>query len=163
MVYRRDGVEHELPAREVVLSTGAINTPQLLMLSGVGPAQHLREHGIPVVADVPGVGENLQGHLCARLRVLSAAGVEGSYPARSDEDAIAQWRTDRTGPAAYWPENGVGFITTEPHAAGPDFELVFQYNPDLGDGTLFAKGSLAPTSAPATQSEPSSCSHKAAA
>ncbi len=138
VIYRQDGVEHQvLVSGEVVLCAGAINTPQLLMLSGVGPAEHLREHAIAVVADVPGVGENLQDHLCARVRVLSAAGVEGSYPARSDEHAIAQWRADRTGPAAYWPENGVGFIATEPDAAGPDFELVFQYNPDLGDGALF--------------------------
>ena len=49
--------------REVIVSTGAIKTPQLLLLSGVGPAQQLAEHGIPVVLDKPGVGENLQDHL----------------------------------------------------------------------------------------------------
>ncbi|KAG7165721.1 Glucose dehydrogenase [FAD quinone]-like 9 [Homarus americanus] len=48
--------------REVILSAGAIGSPQLLMLSGVGPANHLRYHGIPVVADVPGVGQNLNDH-----------------------------------------------------------------------------------------------------
>ena len=50
-------------AREVILCGGAINTPQLLMLSGVGPASHLRQHGIAVHADLPGVGGNLQDHL----------------------------------------------------------------------------------------------------
>ena len=50
-------------AREVILAGGAINSPQLLMLSGVGPADHLGEHGIKVVADLPGVGQNLQDHL----------------------------------------------------------------------------------------------------
>ena len=52
-----------LAEREVILSGGAINSPQLLMLSGVGPADHLRDRGIPVVADLPGVGQNLQDHL----------------------------------------------------------------------------------------------------
>jgi choline dehydrogenase len=50
-------------AREVILCGGAINSPQLLMLSGIGPAAHLRQHNIDVVADVPGVGRNLQDHL----------------------------------------------------------------------------------------------------
>ncbi|CAI5440603.1 unnamed protein product [Caenorhabditis angaria] len=48
---------------DVILSGGAINTPQILMLSGLGPAEHLRSHGIPIVADLPGVGQNLQDHL----------------------------------------------------------------------------------------------------
>jgi len=54
-------------AREVILAGGAVNSPQLLMLSGVGPAAHLREHGIPLVADRPGVGENLQNHPMYRI------------------------------------------------------------------------------------------------
>jgi choline dehydrogenase len=48
--------------REVVLAAGAIGTPQLLLLSGIGPGQHLRDHGIEVIADLPGVGANLQDH-----------------------------------------------------------------------------------------------------
>ncbi|MEW2401852.1 GMC family oxidoreductase N-terminal domain-containing protein [Streptomyces sp. NPDC046862] len=138
VVYRKDGSDHTVSAtREVVLSAGAINTPQLLMLSGIGPTAHLREHGIDVIADVPGVGENLQDHLFAPVRGIAQAGVEGSYPARADEAALAEWRAARTGPAAYWQQNGVGFIATTPDLPGPDFELMFQYNPDLGDGTLF--------------------------
>jgi choline dehydrogenase len=54
--------------REVILSTGTIASPQLLMLSGIGPADHLREHGITVAQDLPGVGENLQDHIVAPLR-----------------------------------------------------------------------------------------------
>ena len=50
--------------RGVVLSAGAIKTPQLLMLSGVGPRAHLEEHGLPCVADLPGVGANLMDHAC---------------------------------------------------------------------------------------------------
>ena len=52
--------------REVILSAGAVNTPQILQLSGIGPGALLREHGIEVVRDLPGVGENLQDHLQIR-------------------------------------------------------------------------------------------------
>ncbi len=64
--YAQNGEAHHAAAeREVILAGGAVNSPQLLMLSGVGPAQHLKDLGIPVVADLPGVGENLQDHpLC---------------------------------------------------------------------------------------------------
>jgi choline dehydrogenase len=54
--------------REVILSTGTIASPQMLMLSGIGPADHLREHDITVAQDLPGVGENLQDHIVAPLR-----------------------------------------------------------------------------------------------
>jgi choline dehydrogenase len=61
--YRHDGnTAHARAAAEVVVAAGAINSPQLLMLSGVGPADHLREHGIPVVVHSPHVGGNLQDH-----------------------------------------------------------------------------------------------------
>lgn len=64
VVYTAHGkAYHQAAAREVLLSGGAINSPQLLMLSGIGPAAQLRKHGIDVVADVPQVGENLQDHL----------------------------------------------------------------------------------------------------
>ncbi len=62
--YRRDDAVQSVAARhEVIVSTGSINSPKLLKLSGVGPAAELREHGIPVMHDLPGVGENLQDHL----------------------------------------------------------------------------------------------------
>ena len=61
--YRCGGRVHTARAtREVVLSGGAVNTPQLLMLSGIGPADHLREVGVDVVHDLPGVGGGLQDH-----------------------------------------------------------------------------------------------------
>jgi choline dehydrogenase len=70
--YRRDGVERFASARrEVILAGGAINSPQLLKLSGVGPAAELAEHGIPVVRDLAGVGENLQDHLEFYFQVAS--------------------------------------------------------------------------------------------
>jgi choline dehydrogenase len=63
VTYRRCGVTQTTRANaEIVLSAGAVATPQLLMLSGIGPVGHLREHGIDVKADVAGVGQNLQDH-----------------------------------------------------------------------------------------------------
>ena len=58
-------------SREVILSASSINTPKLLMLSGIGPAAHLAEHGIEVVADRPGVGANLQDHLELYIQIKS--------------------------------------------------------------------------------------------
>jgi len=60
---RGDGIDEARAARRVILASGSINTPQLLKISGVGPADELRAHDIPVVRDLPGVGENLQDHL----------------------------------------------------------------------------------------------------
>ena len=56
------GVQQVFVTREVILAAGSIGSPQILMLSGIGPAKHLREHGVSIAADVPGVGENLHDH-----------------------------------------------------------------------------------------------------
>jgi choline dehydrogenase len=62
--YQQQGQAHRVGAnREVILSASTFNSPKLLMLSGIGPADQLREHGIDVVLDLPGVGQNLQDHL----------------------------------------------------------------------------------------------------
>jgi len=66
--WRKDGETRSARCRdEVILAAGAIGSPQIMLLSGVGPANHLGEHGIPVVADRPGVGANLQDHLQLRM------------------------------------------------------------------------------------------------
>lgn len=131
VAYQQGGQDHVLHAhREVVLCAGAFGTPQLLMLSGLGPAAHLREHGIAVVADLPGVGANLQEHLVAQLRVLAPAGAGGPLPQWPTPADMDTWRADRSGPAAYWVQNGVGFIRSADTLAEPDVELMFQYTPD---------------------------------
>ena len=71
VAYEKGGRSQTARAREVILSGGAINSPQLLKLSGVGPAQELQALGIPVVHDLPGVGENLQDHLEYYFQVAS--------------------------------------------------------------------------------------------
>jgi choline dehydrogenase len=65
--YLQGDVKHTARAREVILAGGAFNSPQLMQLSGLGPAALLREHGIEVIADMPGVGADLQDHFHARL------------------------------------------------------------------------------------------------
>ncbi|MGW3650271.1 GMC family oxidoreductase [Streptomyces sp. NPDC000878] len=135
LVYEQGGSEHTLDVeREVVLCAGVINTPQLLMLSGVGPAAHLREHGIGVVADLPGVGENLHDHPVAPVVAVAPAGVGGSYQGNPlSEESFAQWRLDRSGPAAFFSQNGVGFVARTSGSPVPDYELLFDYNPDISD------------------------------
>ena len=76
VVYRRGGTETEIRCgREVLLAAGALNTPKLLMLSGLGPAEQLARHGIGLVRDLPGVGRNLQDHV--EIPVVAAAARPG--------------------------------------------------------------------------------------
>lgn len=71
VIWRHRGAEHRAEAGEILLSGGAINSPQALMLSGVGPADHLAEHGIEVKLDAPGVGRNLMDHASIILQFKS--------------------------------------------------------------------------------------------
>lgn len=85
--YVRGGTTLDVSARrEVLLCAGAIRTPQLLELSGVGDASRLREIGVPVVCDLPGAGENLQDHLMARI------GFECNLPATVNDMVRERWR-----------------------------------------------------------------------
>ncbi len=68
------GETYRIDAETVILSGGAINSPQLLMLSGIGPVAHLLEHGIEIVADVPGVGQNLRDHIAVFMRYVQEPG-----------------------------------------------------------------------------------------
>ncbi|MDJ0752846.1 MAG: GMC family oxidoreductase N-terminal domain-containing protein [Ardenticatenaceae bacterium] len=88
-VYIKNGEEHAVETSgEVILCGGAINSPQLLMLSGVGPAAHLQELGIDVVMDLPGVGQNLQDHLMAPVAYHATQPV--SLAAASTEEEAAK-------------------------------------------------------------------------
>ena len=77
--YVRDGKREQVrAAREIVISSGVIDSPKLLMLSGIGPADHLKSHGITVIADVPGVGQNFQDHLKLSIRWNGKTELPGS-------------------------------------------------------------------------------------
>ena len=113
--------------REVILAGGAINSPQLLMLSGVGPAEHLRQHGIAVVADRPGVGANLTDHLEFYFQVacrepITLYSAMGMVP----KAAIgARWLLTREGLGATNHFESCGFIRSRPGVAWPDLQYHF--------------------------------------
>ncbi|HET8927489.1 MAG TPA: GMC family oxidoreductase N-terminal domain-containing protein [Microbacterium sp.] len=136
----RDGIiRHALARREVILAGGAINTPQLLMLSGIGPAGRLAEHGIPLVVDAPGVGENLQDHLVAGL---APAARGGTLYGAEKPGQLARYLSSRRGMLTSNVAEAYGFIRTdEADGAGvpaglPDIEIIFAAAPYVGEGLV---------------------------
>ncbi|HET7726941.1 MAG TPA: choline dehydrogenase [Candidatus Limnocylindrales bacterium] len=128
-VARGSGSER-IEAGEVILAGGSINTPQLLLLSGVGPAAHLGEHGIPVVADVPGAGQHLQDHLEVYIQHRS------TKPVSMQPHAVQKWRRPwigfqwlffRSGPGATNHFEGGGFVRSNDDVAYPN--LMFHFLP----------------------------------
>jgi len=127
--FRRGGSEHRLAARqEVVLAAGAFGTPQLLMLSGVGPAEQLRAHGIPVVQDAPEVGANLQDHVDYTISVKTAApglfGISGPVLLRG-AGAIGAWRRNGRGMLTTNVAEAGGFVKSDPALDRPDLQFHF--------------------------------------
>lgn len=113
VIYRvGEDVHTALAEREVLLCAGTIGSPQLLMLSGIGPAQHLRDHGIDVVVDLPGVGENLQDHPTVSLNWITTDATDMSQLANTEEAALRYGR-DRRGPLASNFADTGGFLSTE--------------------------------------------------
>ena len=126
-------------AGEVILCGGALNSPQLLMLSGVGPAAHLNAHGIKVAADVPGVGQNLQDHLqigyrCQIDQPLSLFGMTGA----ETDAATAAFLADGSGPFASNMCEAGAFLRLGQDEAYPDIQVHFEpdYGPDRTDGSV---------------------------
>jgi choline dehydrogenase len=121
--YRRDCQEDEAPAgREVILAAGAIGSPQLLMLSGVGPADHLRERGVQLVRDLADVGQGLQDHPMA-ISLFDASGKDSLYAAESPKQLL-RLLVRRRGMLT----SNVGEAAAFVRAAGgvaPDLELIF--------------------------------------
>jgi len=114
-------------AREVILSAGTFNTPQILMLSGIGPAAHLREFGIKAVADLP-VGKNLQDHLGAYMTYTRKQPGTFHREMRFDRMAVSMLRAYffGTGPGTVVPGGLHAFIKTRPELAVPDIEFMFR-------------------------------------
>ena len=129
---------HVRARREVILCGGTINTPQLLMLSGIGPAGHLTEHGIDVLVDAPAVGANLQDHLVAGL---APAAHGGTLYRASTVQQLGRYLSARKGMLTSNVAEACGFIRTDQaegtHAPGlPDIEILFAPVPYVGEGLI---------------------------
>jgi choline dehydrogenase-like flavoprotein len=130
-------------SREVILCAGAIGSPRLLLLSGIGPADQLRAHGIKVRHDLPGVGENLQDHvdLCA---MAECTGPHSYDPVkRLDRTVLAglQYLAFRSGPVAASLFETGGFWYADPQAAWPDVQFHFGQGSGIEKGIARINGS----------------------
>jgi len=124
--YRAGGQTHEAAAaREVILCGGVFNSPQVLMLSGIGPAAHLRDMGVAPLVDLP-VGENLRDHLAVMLAWRRRGTGPFHRTLRLDRAALAMARAIllRNGPAATMPLGGAAFVRTRPELEAPDIEFL---------------------------------------
>ena len=143
--YRQDGVDKTVRCRaEVLLAAGALQSPQLLQLSGIGPQGLLSDHGIPVLHPLGGVGENLQDHLQFRLTF------ESTRPTTNDElrswtgrvGLALQWLLRRAGPLAVGINQGGCFMRALPQAASseaqtPDIQFhVATLSADMAGGNV---------------------------
>jgi len=126
--YRQNSSDIEAHASEVILSAGAIQSPQLLQLSGIGPVSLLNSFNIPVICDLPGVGENLQDHL--QLRVMYKC----TKPITTNDDLASWWRKlrigakwffTRKGPLAIGINQGGLFTRVLPESKTPDVQFHF--------------------------------------
>lgn len=121
--YFQDGTRRTATAqRQVILTGGAVNTPQLLLLSGIGDPKHLKEHGIPVLADSPEVGQNLKDHLVTGLIVEAER--DTLYKAKSLRQ-VANYLLWRRGMLSSNVAEAYGFVRSKPDLALPDLEIIF--------------------------------------
>jgi choline dehydrogenase-like flavoprotein len=145
--FRQGGALQQWKAkREVLLCAGAIQSPQILMLSGIGPGAHLRQHGIDVVHDLPGVGQNLHDHVdvvqvwnAPQLKDLFGLSPAGMVRAVK---GIIEWRNHRRGMMTTNYAEAGGFIKSRPDEALPDLQLHFVVAKlvDHGRKTVFGHG-----------------------
>ena len=126
--------------REIILCGGAVNSPQLLMLSGIGPAAHLKQFGVEVVADSPDVGGNLQDHLDVIVQWHCSQPVTLNNNSKfiNKMKALGKWVFTRTGNGAHMPTPMGAFLSTREGLAAPDIQMHFmpvRGNPH-GRGTM---------------------------
>jgi choline dehydrogenase len=127
VTFRRQGRSHTArAAREIILCGGAVNSPQLLMLSGIGPAAQLAALGIPVVQDLPGVGHNLQDHYSAPVKLRCRFPITVNDVMQSNVKKLKvglEYYLFRRGPLALCTSPAALFARTRPELASPDVKL----------------------------------------
>ena len=143
LTYVRDGEEHSVAARRgVVLAGGPINSPQLLKLSGVGPAAELHAQGIAIVADRPGVGENLQDHLefYYQVRATQPVSLYSAMNPLAKAAIGARWLLRHDGLGATNHFESCGFIRSRAGVRYPDIQYHFLPLAVTYDGKSLADG-----------------------
>jgi len=141
-VERKGKLEVIKARREVIIAASAINSPKLLLLSGIGPAQHLAEHGIAVQADRPGVGQNLQDHLELYIQQACTQPITLYKHWNLFSKALigAQWLMTKTGIGASNQFESTGFIRSQKGVEYPDIEFHFLPIAIRYDGKVAAQG-----------------------
>jgi len=141
-VERAGQVEVLKARREVVIAASSINSPKLLMLSGIGPAEHLAEHGIPVIADRAGVGQNLQDHLELYIQMASLQPITlyKHWNLVSKGLIGAQWLFTKTGLGSSNQFESAAFIRSKPGVEYPDIQYHFLPIAVRYDGKAAAEG-----------------------
>jgi choline dehydrogenase len=140
--YRRGDAPHEVRiGRELILSGGPINSPQLLKLSGIGPAAELKDHGIPVLLDLPGVGENLQDHLEFYFQVACQQPITLYSSIKPIARLLigARWMLFKDGLGATNHFESCGFIRSRPGIPYPDIQYHFLPMAVAYDGSTLAR------------------------
>jgi choline dehydrogenase len=124
VVYEHEGALHTVSVeREVILSAGAYNTPQILMLSGIGPAEHLAEVGIPVLIDSPNVGQHLQDHPLTILHWDTDQG--DTLSDLADPALFEQWMADGSGKISSAAAEAAVLWKSDESLDSADFQMVF--------------------------------------
>ena len=141
-VLRGGKVEVIRAEAEVILAASSINSPKLLMLSGIGPGAHLAEHGIEVLADRPGVGQNLQDHLELYIQMAASQPVSlYKYWSLLGKAYVgARWLFTRTGPGASNQFESAAFIRSREGVEYPDIQYHFLPIAVRYDGQASAEG-----------------------
>lgn len=124
LTYIQNGKIHQISiSKEVILSGGAINSPQLLMLSGIGAAEHLQDLGIPIVVDLPGVGQNLQDHLAVPVAYQCTQPL--SLENAKTPDNFLKYLLLKKGPLTSNVGEAGGFVKSKPDLSCPDLQFLF--------------------------------------
>jgi choline dehydrogenase len=141
-IERGGGIETVRARREVIVAASSINSPKILMLSGIGPAAHLAEHGIEVIADRPGVGQNLQDHLELYIQQACIQPITLFKHWNLISKAVigAQWLFFKTGLGTSNQFESAAFIRSKPGVEYPDVQFHFLPMAIRYDGTAASEG-----------------------